>query len=457
MIEDFPSEVVELVLQSSCQNALVNLAATNSRFNRLVKPHLFKSIEVNSQKRILSEKPEAVRFHAVQVTSIYNLKVLMKNLVSNETNCHLIQKLIFKQLPDLPEDFLINYFFHIFPRLVNLAEFKWYSTYNLDLTIVNLLPNIKLSKLNGNFKNFNNFNYDFRNLESLSLSGFKDFSNVSINLSTFINLKFLKISKKNLILYEDNLDNLFTNTSCLDLFALCLENLFLTKRDIELLVDKISFSGLKTLKLINCYELLNGQNSLLTSINESGASLQYLELDIWNNELNNEQVYKFLTSHRQLASVKINLNISENLIKQLTTLISQLNPVCLKHLEITFTIRSHNKINFLNHTDQKEILELLNSFKNLSTLKFPIFSANLGDLTFDLPCLDALQLNLIDYFKFKNCLIDLDITQLSVTGFNSLMKTLNCPKLQYIIIKLFEFHIYDVNTKVVSSLPKLVE
>lgn len=451
MLDCFPIEILNLILNDVDQNSLVALSYTNTKFIPLTKAHLLKSIEVNSTNRLLSDNEGL----GTQIRSIFNLKSFLKKLIENPQLCKPIQKLVFKKLPDLPEDFLINYFVKVFPHLTNLEVFKWYSDYNLDLNIVNLLPTVKLSKLNGNFKNFNYFNPDFSHLESLSLSGFKNFSNISINLSVFKNLKFLKISKKNLVLVEDHLNNLLVNKIPLSLSALNLENLFLTAEDIDLLVEKIDFSGLQTLKLLNCHELLNHQPALLSRVSATQLDLKYLEMDLVNNELNNVPIQNFIHTQSGLETLKVNLHVSGSLLKSLDQLVQHINANELVSLNIDFTIKSNNKMTCLQYSDQADLIKNLNKFTSLKYLKIPLFSQNLDNFGLTLSQLNTLHLTFLDFLKFKTSLIAIDTSILTANNFKRVVQTTQCPDLKHVIIKLFEYHIYDVKSKVVNSVPQL--
>lgn len=506
MIKHLPLEVLNLVLDYLHQPELVSLNLTNKELHHLIIPRLFKCIEINSRKSILAadEYPECdsgfnsisnsttstsiaddlalqllhkhvatngVRENCIKITSIYNLKCFLKRLIQHPEYCSLIHHLVFKSLPDIPEDFLIDYFNRIFPSLTNLIEFRWYSNYNLDLSLINSIPTSKLLVLNGNFKNFEKFSGNFMNLKSLSLSDFKNFNNVRIDLSQFKQLESLKISKKNLIIIDDMIDNLLINPTKLNLKALNLTNLYLTPQDITSLLKSIEFRNLQYLKLINCYEFFDS-----TGINPSDAShnlgnnllnrlshldlrhLTKVELNVCNNECNNGYVYKFLSSLPNLILCKALLNINNDLSKHLLQLVNHLPANNLRHLEINFHLKTHmhgrNNSQLLNVNNFTEFINQLNRFSRLNHLQFPILSRNLIDLYLSLPNLMSLQLNLIDLLKVNNSLINFEMsTDLSSDYFPYILRKLpSCKLLMHLMIKLDKLYVYDVHASALTTI-----
>lgn len=456
MLDDLPIEVLELVLDNLPQISLINLNLTSKKFNHLIRSRFFKSVEVNNQKKLVSNDILYEENFSTLITSIYSLKTFLKKLLNSPENCKLVQKLIFKHLPDLPEDLLIGYLEVILPYLINLTEFKWYSNYNLDFKIINLIPNYKLNKLNGNFKSFDKFNNNnFKNLKSLSLSGFKNFQNININLDYFKTLKHLKISKKNFILIEDDLEKLLANCNPLNLVALSLENLYLTYNDIQVLKDKINFEHLQVLKLNNCYEIYHEYDNVLTTINNiNNGSLANVELNLLNNENNNHYIYQFLGRQKNMKSLKVKLNLCDNLNKGLNNLLEVL-PRTLFNLEVDFFLKGNTNMHSLNCHNQIDIVNSLNKFKNLETLNFPISLETLASLYLDLPHLHVLEFSIIDILIFKNSLISLDSANLNIHQFKNIISQIDCHELQFLIIKMFEYHILDIKNNVFNNLPQL--
>lgn len=476
MIDDFPLEIIDLIVNNLQQPELVALNLVNQRFHHLITPRLFRSIEINSRKSF-TEEPDSTSsldlqrqqhqqghgydYNCIKITSIYNLKCFLKKLIQQPYYCSLIHHLVFKNLPDLPEDFLIHYFNHIFPNLVNLLEFRWYSTYNLDLSIINSIPTSKLLVLNGNFKNFEKFSGDFLQLKSLSLSDFKNFDNIRINLSQFRQLKSLKISKKNLIIVEDPISHLLINPVRLNLVALNLTNLYLTPSDVDNLLSKINFPTLRYLRLVNCYEFFDNNNpagaNLLNRLSE--LELQHLtkvELNVSNNDCYNGYIYKFLASLPSLTTCKILLNVNNDVSKCLPQLIQHLNPQKLQSLEINYKSKNgqHSHTQLLNVHNFTEFVHRLNMFAHLNHLQFPVLSRNLSHLTLNLPRLCSLQLNFVDVLKVNNSLINFEVvSDLSNDYFPYILKKLTCEGLRHIIIKLDKLYIYEVGRRMRHTLP----
>lgn len=458
MLNHLPIEIIDNITNHLNQKDLISISLVNKKCLIIAAPKLYHSIEINHVKNDLNHSTYT------KITTLYNLKLFLKKLITDPLITKFIYNLNFKHLPDLPEDEMVSYFKIIFPKLINLNEFKWYSNYNLDISIVNLLPN-ELTRLNGNFKNFNNFNYDFKNLSSLSLSGFKNFNNIAIDLNKFKNLNFLKICKNKLIMVEDHLTNILINVEPLNLQSLCLENLFLTDYDVKLLLNKIDFSSITNLKILNCYQSLSN-NNLLDNLRACNLSLNCLELNLFhntntnNNDNDNENsyIFDFLSSLQHLTNLKIQLNLSEKVQSNLINLISSLLPIqqSLNTLDINFTITNSNKFSTLNFNNYQVYFNLINQFSNLSVLKMPILSNHFNNLHLNLHQLSLLQLNLIDIHKFNNTLINnLDIdNDLNFSWFKTIHNSIE-SKPDFIIMKLNDYHIFNCNNFALNVSPIL--
>lgn len=434
MLDQLPLELVQKVISLADKPSLVNLNLVNKKYNHLVNPKLFNFIEVNCDN-VKSNK------EFILISNIYSLKSLFKKL--NPKTCQYVYKLIFKNLPDLPEDEIFQYFKDIFPFFTNLMEFKWYSKYNLDWQLVNLLPSTKLCILNGNFKNFQLLDYKFNNIYSLSLSGFKNFGNVDIDLNNFPHLSKLKISKNSLVHVEDPLVNVFNNTDKLKLTNLTLENLYLTSSDVRILTEKIDFPSISDLKLLNIYEILNHNNLLDSFIPQR---LHSLHMDMINNEYNNHYIFNFL-QQTSIDELNITLNLNNNLQSNLISLLSILDSK-ISHLDLNFNIFAHNKASILNYLNPLQLLKIIGNFQNLQTLKIPFFYKNLNYLDLKLPRLKSLQFNVIDIYKLNHTLINYETTNdISIHVFRHILRSVG--DLEYLTLKLDQYHVFDVKNQII--------
>ncbi|CAH6720208.1 hypothetical protein CLIB1444_03S06810 [[Candida] jaroonii] len=434
MLDNLPVELIEKIVSHVDKSSLVNLNLVNKKYNYLVNPKLYNYIEVNCDNVRSSDE-------FILISNIYSLKSLFKKL--NHKNCQYVYKLIFKNLPDLPEDEIFQYFKHIFPYFVNLMELKWYSKYNLDWQLINLLPSTKLCILNGNFKNFQLLDYKFNNICSLSLSGFKNFNNVDIDLINFPHLSKLKISKNTLVHVEDPLVNVFNNTNKLKLSNLTLENLYLTSSDVMILMDKIDFPSITDIKLLNIYEILNHNNLLDNFIPHK---LNSLHMDMLNNEYNNHYIFNFL-QQTSIDELKITINLNNNLQSNLISLLSILDAK-ISHLDLNFNIFSHNKASILNYLNPIQLLKIIENFQYLQSLSMPLFYKNLNHLNLNLPRLNNLQFNIIDIYKLNNTLINYETTNdISIHVFNHILRSVG--HLDYLTLKLEQYHVFDVNSQII--------
>lgn len=420
MLQSLPIEILQILISHVDAYDLLSLVLVNKQLHGLIVPHIFKRIVINDQ---------ITTGNGIKITKQYNLKLLFRKLLQNPNLCGYIQSLVFIRIPDSPEHDVFNYFSLILPNLKNLVEFKWYPDYNLDLRLVNLIPS-NLQVLNGNFCHFQFLTYQFNQLVSISLSGLKDFTNIQLDISNFVNLKKLKVSKKNLILIEDRLDNIFNNSELLQLTNVTFENLYLTVEDIELLREKVGFSYCTNLKLLNCYEHNNLDFDL--------SHLIHLELELINTDP--QYLCRFLSKLR-LDYLRITLQISHDLNSSMKNVLDAINPN-IKYLDLNIAI-SNNKFSVLDHYNGTKLLALVSKFQNLECLKVPIFFRNLFDLNLKLPKLSTIQFNLLDVIKLKNTLVWFEFPDISHNLFKYISSKVH--NLQYIIIRINEFHTYDVS------------
>ncbi|PVH18546.1 uncharacterized protein CXQ87_001477 [Candidozyma duobushaemuli] len=297
---ELPSDIVLQIATYLPQEDKLALAKTCRELYTTLHASIYEVVVFDSSKVHLNGLQGFVNrhkwFHELKfscyptvIRSLYALTRFLKNLSKNPQYCKNIKCLVaMEQVPDMPHLELSGYLAQIFPQLVNLTAFQWYSIHQpLDADLVSLLPkNIK--KVCGNLQfssAFSTFNVP-ESVEFLDISNFGCEKNL-YNLSGFPeNLTSLTVSKSvssNSRIFTSSLSSCCSavlsntqepsyhldaptytsslfNSSSLDspikLESLKLKDISLSVCDAHILKNYVDLASLKSFSLEECTEVL---------------------------------------------------------------------------------------------------------------------------------------------------------------------------------------------------------
>ncbi|KAF3991537.1 hypothetical protein FT663_02266 [Candidozyma haemuli var. vulneris] len=464
MLLKLPSDIISHISTYLPQEDKLSLAKTCSELYETLHASMYEVVVLDSSKVHLNELQGFVNRHKwfqeynfscypTVIRSLYALTRFLKNLSRNRHFCRHIKCLVASEhIPDMPHLELVGYLKGIFPRLVNLTSFQWYSVHQpLDADLVSSLPN-SIKKVCGNLQfssTFSTFNVP-ESVELLDISNFGCEKNL-YNLSGFPeNLTSLTVSKSvssssrmftsslspccSAVLsntqeavyhmdaptYTSSLFNSSSLDSPIKLENLKLKDISVSVCDAHILKNYVDLGSLKSFALEDCTEILfdhvlpHNYISLTSSayIRRNApaelfldllvpelTSLKSLHISMTNELYYNNCIIAFIASLSGLEHISIHLKylFRPNEPVDLDTLFEALeqHAPTLKYLDVCFNTIENNvspgqKKRQCSLSDKS--FSRLAKFSKLEYLKIPVFKDQTSLLRDSLSSLEHIKI-----------------------------------------------------------------
>lgn len=424
---DLPPELLYRVSRYLTPNDILRLAYTCKANYLLLLPQVYSCIKVDSTRQPYNSAGDE-SLGITTVKSLHSFTHLLKNLRSSSRHCSYVRHLGFMDdIPDLPELELIEYLLVIFPLLSNLELLKWYSVQvYLPCDIVATLPTLTTMKtLVGNFKQFEEvqtFAECSNRLQctELLVSGFGTVKNLSkLGLSRFSSLKSMTLSRHSLSRVIGETPTIISNfiepqevnedENCIfeicsaplptNLTELVLKDICLCPGNGKLMAKSINLEKIRTLKLINCTEIIDGPSQFLDHLHSHMLLLENLTLSVSNEMGSQSSTIEFIANlHQKLRKLELRLQWSP--LYRAAELSVAVNAITthrehLKYLDFDFECY-RNKDGTHMYVGQ---LQQLSQLQKLSFLRVPV---NRDDIPRLVPVISKLQLLQFLQLAFKD-------------------------------------------------------
>lgn len=342
MLSQLPQEIIEIILNNLHQDELLQVSQVDKYFRSLTLPRLFSVVSIDSSPKLFRKDTESLKQYqelrgvfklenkfvrAVNISSVYCLKLFFKLLVDNPEYGKFIRIIHVENLPDIPDLDMFGFLKTSLKFMSRLNVFNWNHEYPIPMSL--FMNNHELIAVNGNITSdetteFNNFKlneavvtnskFNVNNLEKITIRNI-DMNEITGDLT---NLKSLTIEN-------------CTNDSCfllnLDVNAPLLEELSITVDEQPCLTKIFSSLTLKTLKL----SILNHCNIIRVSQILKNINNNISRLEI-TNQLDRSS-FKLLLKFHNLNYLHV--SILEKDIYELLSVLNHVKFLSLNILEVT--------------------------------------------------------------------------------------------------------------------------
>lgn len=471
MLLDLPLDIILRVSTYLPQQDKLLLAKTCRELYHTLQPLMYEVIVLDSSKVHLNELQSFVNRHKwfkenkypcypTMIRSLYALTRFLKHLSRKPQFCRYVKCLVaLEHIPDMPHLELVGYLAGIFPKLVNLKTFQWYSVDQpLDADLMSSLPK-DIKTVCGNLQfslAFSTFNVP-ESVEFLDISNFgceKNLYNLSgfpEKLTSLTVLKLVSSSSRmftsalspccSAVLsntqenayhldaptYTSSLFNSSSLTSPIKLTSLKLKDISVSVCDAHILKNYVNLGSVESFALEDCTEVLfdhvlpNNYISLTSSayirrnapaelfldlLSPELTSLKLLHISMTNELYYNNCIIAFIASLTNLEHISVHLKYlyRPNEPVDLDSLVEALekHAPTLRYLDVCFNTIENN----VSPGHKKRQLSLspksfsrLSNFRYLEYLKIPIFAdqvETLRETIKPLENLKAIQIGIID-------------------------------------------------------------
>ena len=118
MLSQLPQEIIEIILNNLHQDELLQVSQVDKYFRSLTLPRLFSVVSIDSSPKLFRKDTESLKQYqelrgvfkledkfvrAVNISSVYCLKLFFKLLVDNPEYGKFIRIIHVENLPDIPD------------------------------------------------------------------------------------------------------------------------------------------------------------------------------------------------------------------------------------------------------------------------------------------------------------------------------------------------------------------
>lgn len=334
MLSQLPQEIIEIILNNLHQDELLQVSQINKYFRSLTLPRLFSVISIDSSPKLFRKDTESLKqyqelrgvfklkenkfIRAVNVSSVYCLKLFFKILVENPKYGKFINIIHVENLPDIPDLDMIEYLKSSLKIMSRLKIFNWNHEYCIPMSLFE--NNHEMIAINGNIISEETTNLDNYKLHEAVVT---NDSNKKFNIIS--NLEKLTIRNIDLNNFTHELINLksLTIENCTNeaFFLLNLDSITPQLEELSLIIDE----QLCLTKIFNCLNLKKLKLSILNHCNVIKISqiLKNLNPNISRLEITNQldrSSFKILQNFNNLNY--LNVSILEKDIYQLLSILN---------------------------------------------------------------------------------------------------------------------------------------
>ena len=429
---DLPPELISKISTYIATSDVLRLGYTCKANYDLLLPQIYSSVTIDSS-RLPYGTEDLKSTRSTTIKSLYSFTLFMKNLYLNQKYCSYVRVLQFMdEIPDLPELELFHFLEKIFPNLSNLEQLKWFTIQMyLSCELLSKVPNlVNMKSVVGNFKSFEKVNlfagdnHVYR-LEELLVSGFGQHTNLAkLALPRFVNLSSLTLSRNSLTSALKNSEHASSVSNFIELpdpyvdeanyiaqfsafpllqsiTELVLKDMCICANDANRLSKTIDLNQIKTLKLLNCTEKVQGVDYFLDVLQPKMVNLHTLSLGLSNEANANDSAIRFI---KYLPSKlrKLELQVRWSSLHREPELRETVNAITahrgtLTYLDFDFESVHQNKDGCYRYASQ---LQKLSQLHNLKFLRVPVNQYEIPELirvVNNLQRLQFLQLALKDF------------------------------------------------------------
>lgn len=379
MLFELPPEIMEIVLDNLHQRELLQISQINKYFRHLTLLRQYSVISIDSSPKLFQRDTKSLNdfqelrgvyqvdscsIRAVNISSVYCLKLFFKTLIENPQYGGYIKILHVENLPDIPDLHMVEFLHKALPLMNRLKVFRWNHSHPISMQL--LQYNWELTAVSGNIlcDNINMNEYPLLNEAVLTITDF----HLPLRRLTIKNVDLSKISVNTKLLKSLSIENCSNEKDFLiKLDAPHLEELSLSIEDQPFFAKMFSQLHLKSLKLsipeqcemlkvshilnflnkdISRLEISNQPDNLSYKILPKFNNLDYLHLSVLEKD-----IYKLLSSlTKKLRFLSLNvLEATERrncLIASEFWECSMIDENQLKYMD--FTLEYHRKLDRLN-------------------------------------------------------------------------------------------------------------
>ncbi|RCK64590.1 hypothetical protein Cantr_00040 [Candida viswanathii] len=341
MLASLPQEITEIILNNLHQDELLQLSQTNRYFRALTFPRLFSVISIDSSPKLFRKDTDSLKqyqelrgvfklkdrfIRAVNISSVYCLKLFFKTLVDNPEYGKFIRVIHVENLPDIPDLDMVELLEATLKFMPRLEMFNWNHQYPIPMSL--LENNHELTAVNGNITSDATTGFERYSLREAVVTTNRSLGQVEKLTLRSIDLNEMTTDLANLkSLTIENCTNEAHFLLNLDTNAPNLEELALSVDEQPCLPKIFSTLALKTLKL----SILNHCNIIRVS-----QILKTLNPDLSRLEITNQldrASFKILQGFHNLDYLHV--SVLEKDIYELLSVLNHVKFLSLNILEAT--------------------------------------------------------------------------------------------------------------------------
>lgn len=340
MLFQLPPEIMEIVLDNLHQRELLQISQINKYFRHLTLLRQYSVISIDSSPKLFQRDTKSLNdfqelrgvyqldsysIRAVNISSVYCLKLFFKTLIENPQYGGYIKIFHVEHLPDIPDLHVVEFLQRVLPLMNRLKEFHWNHSYPVSMKL--LQYNLELTAVSGNIlcDNINMDAYPLLNEAVLTVTDF----HLPLRKLTIKNVDLNNISVNTTLLKSLTIENCSNEKDFLiKLDAPRLEDLSLSIEDQPFFAKMFSQLHLKSLKLS-----IPEQCEML----KVSHILNFLNKDISRLKISNQpdsHSYKILPKFNNLDYLHLSV-LEKDIYKLLSSLTKKLRFLSLNVLEAT--------------------------------------------------------------------------------------------------------------------------
>ena len=150
MLFQLPPEIMEIVLDNLHQRELLQISQINKYFRHLTLLRQYSVISIDSSPKLFQRDTKSLNdfqelrgvyqldsysIRAVNISSVYCLKLFFKTLIENPQYGGYIKIFHVEHLPDIPDLHVVEFLQRVLPLMNRLKEFHWNHSYPVSMKL----------------------------------------------------------------------------------------------------------------------------------------------------------------------------------------------------------------------------------------------------------------------------------------------------------------------------------